>query len=107
MYCVTPKLVGLACAIPLAVIVSGCSEKTTSLPNAAAATGSATTTDPRAEVLGVAPGGPTKETPQTTSTAKSDVNKAQQATAMPMPGQANDHSTLSPKASQKPAAATR
>ena len=101
----TPKLVGLAFVIAAAVIITSCSEKNTTLPNAAAIPGAAATTDPRAEVLGIAPGGPAKETPETTSTAKSDVSKLQQATAMP--GQANDHSTLSPKASQKPAPATR
>ncbi len=101
------KHAGLAFVIAAAVILIGCSERTTALPNAAAAPGSAATTDPRAQVLGVTPGGPAQETPETTSTAKSDVSKSQQATAMPLPGQANDHSTLSPKASQKPAPATR
>ena len=103
----SPKLVGLAFVIAAAVIITSCSEKNTTLPNAAAIPGSAATTDLRAEVLGEAPGGPAKETPETTSTAKSDVSKFRQATAMPMPGQANDHSTLSPKASQKTAPATR
>ena len=57
--------------------------------------------DPRAKVLGVEQHVPAKETPQTTSAAKSDLTKEQQQTAMPLPGQANDHSTLSSKASQK------
>ncbi|MEO8386570.1 MAG: hypothetical protein ABI583_15070 [Betaproteobacteria bacterium] len=103
----TIKCAGIAVAIAAAVATTGCTEKSTALPNAGAVPGSAATTDPRAQVLGVAPGGAAKETPETTSTAKSDVSKAQQATAMPMPGQANDHSTLSPKASQKPVPATR
>ena len=97
----------LAFTIAGAVIVTGCTEKTTGLPNASAVPGSAATTDPRAQVLGVTPGGPAKETSETISTAKSDISKSQQSTAMPLPGQANDHSTLSPKASQKPAPATR
>ena len=58
-------------------------------------------TDPRAKVLGVDQHTPAQETPQTTSTAKSDLTTAQQRNAMPPPGQTNDHSTLSPKASQK------
>ena len=103
----TVKRAGFACAFAVALVVTGCTERTTALPNASAAPGSAATTDPRAQVLGVTPGGPAKETPETTSTAKSDVSKTQQATAMPLPGQANDDSTLSPKASQKPAPATR
>ena len=47
------------------------------------------------------PIGTAKKTPATTSTAKSAISKDQQSSAMPLPGQANDHSTLSPKASQK------
>ena len=101
------KGASLAFAIAAAIIVTSCSEKTTALPNAGAALGSAATTDPRAQVLGVSPGGLAQETPETTSIAKSDVSKSQQATAMPLPGQANDHSTLSSTASQKPAPATR
>lgn len=35
------------------------------------------------------------------SAVKSDITKQQQSTKMPMPGQANDHSTLDPDATQK------
>lgn len=59
--------------------------------------------DPRSQVIGVEASGRARDTPQTTSAAKSDISKTQEASAMPLAGQANDHSTLSPKASQKPA----
>lgn len=85
------------------LVVAGCSDNVVSVPNANAPVGSTVVTDPRAQVLDVPAGGPARETPGTTSVVKSDVSKAQQANAMPLPGQANDHSTLSPKASQKPA----
>lgn len=35
------------------------------------------------------------------SAVKSDITKGQQSREMPMPGQANDHSTLDPDATQK------
>lgn len=35
------------------------------------------------------------------SAVKSDITKQQQSKEMPMPGQANDHSTLDPNATQK------
>jgi PBP1b-binding outer membrane lipoprotein LpoB len=92
-----------AIVIAAAILVAGCSEKMTTLPNAGAAPGTTVEPDSRAQVIGVPPGGPTIETPGTTSTAKSDITKSQQATAMPLPGQVNDHSTLSPKATQKAA----
>jgi hypothetical protein len=52
--------------------------------------------------VGVVPAGPGKEAPATTSAVKSDVSKAQQSSAMPMPGQANDHSTSARTPSMKP-----
>ena len=82
------------------VTLSGCTDKPAS--PAKSKTTTAAENDPRAKVIGVV-GNPevAKETPGTTSTAKSDVSNTQAANAMPLPGQANDHSTLSPKASQK------
>ena len=82
-------------AILFALLAAGCSDKSVS------PTGTAAENDPRAKVLGVTTSALAIETPGTTSTAKSDLTKAQQANAMPLPGQANDHSTLSPKATQK------
>ena len=90
----------------VAVVATGCSDNVVSAPNANAPVGSVAVTDPRAQVLDMPAAGPAQETPGTTSAVKSDVSKAQQANAMPLPGQANDHSTLSPKASQKPAQKT-
>jgi hypothetical protein len=51
--------------------------------------------------VGTLPEGPTKDVAANASTAKSDISKSQQSNDMPMPGQANDHSTLAPNASQK------
>ena len=84
-----------------ALMAVGCSDRVVSAPNANAPIGAAVVPDPRAQVLEVPAGGPAKETPGTTSVVKSDVSKSQQSNAMPLPGQANDHSTLSPKPSQK------
>jgi hypothetical protein len=54
---------------------------------------------PSTAVLGVEPAGPTREATATTSKAKTDMSKEQQSGAMPLPGQANDHSVLLPAAS--------
>lgn len=84
-----------AAAILVVLLVVGCTDKS------ASPTGAAAENDPRAKVIGVTSSTPAIETPGTTSTAKSDISKAQEANAMPLPGQANDHSTSSPKATQK------
>ncbi len=94
------------CATMIAILAVlsavGCTDKGAS-PSANAKSPPATSADvdPRSKVVGVAPAGPTQEAPATTSPVKSSISKAQQSSAMPLPGQANDHSTLSPKASQK------
>ncbi len=85
----------------LAMVSAACTDKPAAPPNASAPIGTAAENDPRAKVLGVEHVGTAKETVGTTSSAKSDVSKAQQDSAMPLPGQVNDHSTLSPKATQK------
>ena len=86
-------------ALLIIVTLSGCTDKPAS--PAKPKTTTAAEDDPRAKVIGVVGTEVAKETPGTTSTAKSDISNAQSANAMPLPGQANDHSTLSPKASQK------
>ena len=91
-----------AIAVTAMFAVLGCTEKVTP-PIKAKAPATSADIDPRSQVIGVEAGSPVKDTPQTTSSAKSDISKTQEATSMPMAGQANDHSTLSPKASQKPA----
>jgi hypothetical protein len=93
----------VALTIAAALSAQGCSDKPRTVPNANAPVGTTVEADPRAKVLGVATGGPAAETAGTTSAAKSDITKAQQGSAMPMPGQANDHSTLDPKPTQKAA----
>lgn len=101
MIIVNIKHCAQAVAILAALAAMGCTDKGTSTFEAKAPPATAAGIDPRSKVIGVEPAGPTRETPATTSTAKSDLSKTQESSAMPMPGQANDHSTLSPKASQK------
>ena len=100
MHHINIQHIALATTIAAALTLLGCSEKPAP-PKANAPASSAALNDPRAKVLGVEHVGTAKETVSTTSAAKSDITKAQQDAAMPLPGQANDHSTLSPKASQK------
>ena len=89
----------------LATLFAGCSDTVTPTPTPTPAVqrpaASASDTSAQTTVVGTVPAGPTKEGPATTSAAKTDLTKAQQSNAMPMPGQANDHSTLAPKATQK------
>lgn len=59
-----------------------------------------------ADQVGAQPAGiPPNESAEPTTTnanpVKSDITKRQQSNEMPMPGQANDHSTLDPSATQK------
>ena len=59
--------------------------------------------DASAVVIGVAPADPTGDPPGTTPVANNatEVSKAAESTAMPLPGQPNDHSNLAPNPSQK------
>ena len=85
-----------------ALMSAGCSDNSNPVKvKANAPPATSADIDPRSKVVGVVPVAPTLEDAATTSAAKSDISKTQQANAMPLPGQANDHSTLSPKASQK------
>jgi hypothetical protein len=58
---------------------------------------------PSAQVIGTAPAPPTGDPPGTTPVAPNtdEVSKAVETTAMPLPGQPNDHSNLAPNPSQK------
>lgn len=85
------------------VLSTGCSEKNTAPVSGSAPLTSGPAAEPATNVLGVKPAAPTQDSSSSTSPAKSDMNQAQQSTAMPMPGQANDHSVLEPRPSQKPA----
>jgi hypothetical protein len=94
--------------VVLAVVVAfgslGCSDKTPPPIKADIPLNSSPAATPSTTVLGVEPAGPTREAAATTSKAKTDVSKEQQSTAMPLPGQANDHSVLLPASSpQRPA----
>jgi hypothetical protein len=98
---VTGKIVAM-CFIALTALVTGCKDSREPAPEAAVALPSGTiSTETPSTVVGTIPAGPTADVAGTTSAAKSDVSKSQQSSAMPLPGQANDHSTLSPAASQK------
>jgi hypothetical protein len=57
--------------------------------------------DPRSKAIGQMPQPPKSEGTATTSTAPSTVSKQEESKSMPLPGQANDHSTLTKDASQK------
>ena len=92
-----------AAAILAALLAAGCTDKSSAPGKAKTSTSTVTENDPRAKVLGVEHVGVAKETPGTTSPVKSEISKAQQENAMPMPGQANYHSTLTTKATQKAA----
>ena len=57
-----------------------------------------------AVVIGTAPAQPTGDPPGTTPVASgttTEVTKSVESSAMPQPGQPNDHSNLAPKPSQK------
>lgn len=101
-----PTLIGQkyisAFAITLAAFAAGCSDSRTPVPKMTESLpASVISTETPSTVVGTPPAGPTAEATGTTSAVKSDVSKTEQSNAMPMPGQANDHSTLSPAASQK------
>jgi hypothetical protein len=87
--------------ILMAVLTAGCQDHavpSSQIPVTPAASASQT---PPPSFVGTLPQGPTKELTVNPSGVKSDISKSQQSNAMPMPGQANDHSTLAPNASQK------
>lgn len=94
-----------AAALLAACTLAACVDKTPPTPVTKSAEATTADTPASSQVLGVVPAGPTPEAPATKSAAKSDVSKSQQSNAMPMPGQANDHSLPipKPKADAKPA----
>ena len=74
-----------------------CSERDKPASTSTANPETAAISPPSQPTIGVEPAGPTREAAATTSGARSDVTKAQESNAMPMPGQVNDHSTPVPK----------
>lgn len=95
-------------AVVAGISMLGCKEKNPNAPKVTAVPTTAAEIDPRSKVIGVEPAPPTGETSATAAApgSRSEISKSQQSSAMPLPGQANDHSTLSPKATQKPKANT-
>jgi hypothetical protein len=86
----------IAIALALAA-VAACGERRASNtpPHQAAAS-------PSAVVIGTVPAPPTGDPPGTTAvSAPSEVSKPVEQTAMPLPGQPNDHSNLAASPSQK------
>ena len=91
----------LAAIFLAATLFAGCSDAVAPPPAVQLPAASASDTSAQKSLVGTVPAGPTSADPATDSATKTDLTKAQQSTAMPLPGQANDHSTTSPKASQK------
>lgn len=82
-------------------IASGCSKQIDPVPVVEQAASSPSNASSQPSLVGTVPAGNSKDTPETTSAAKSDVSKVQQSNDMPLPGQANDHSTMAPDSTLK------
>ena len=83
-------------AVLLVAALAGCERHRDSDP--------LTKADPSAVVIGTAPAEPSGDPPGTTPVANgntTEVSKAAEQSAMPLPGQPNDHSNLAPNPSQK------
>ncbi|MDP2369474.1 hypothetical protein [Rhodoferax sp.] len=92
---------GAVVAMLALAMAVGCSDQRVPEPKLNAPPASAETGIQVDTQVGVTPAGPSREAPATTSAAKSDVSKTDQSNAMPMPGQANDHSTPERPATKK------
>ena len=88
-------------------MVVACTEQSAPQPKLDALPTSTASVVPADTQVGVVPAGPGKETAGTTSAAKSDVSRAEQSSAMPMPGQANHHSMPAPSPAKKAARSIR
>lgn len=91
----------LAALFLAASLLAGCSDKVAPEPAVQLPAASASDTSGQTTLVGTVPAAATSEVPSGASASQSDLTNAQKSSAMPMPGQANDHSTTSPKASQK------
>jgi hypothetical protein len=97
----------IALALLATLAVLGCKDADGQRAQAPPAPAATAQYDTPISVVGTPAAAPTAEAPATTSPVKTDMSRAQQSEAMPLPGQANDHSTLSPQASQKVKAVQR
>lgn len=91
----------LAALFVAATLLAGCSDTVVPTPAVQLPAASASDTSAQTTLVGTVPAGPTREDPANASATPTDLTKAQQSSAMPMPGQANDHSTPASKAGQK------
>ncbi len=91
----------LAAFFVAATLLAGCSDTVAPTPAVQLPAASASDTSAQTTLVGTVPAAPTSETPASASADESDLTKAQESSAMPMAGQANDHSTTAPNASQK------
>jgi hypothetical protein len=85
----------------LALLASSCQDRAAPDAKALASPAATASQVPPPSFVGTLPEAPTTGTSANSSGAKSEVSKSQESNDMPMPGQANDHSTLAPNASQK------
>lgn len=103
----TPLAIAMLAALAWTLLTTGCKDYSYFAPVPVAAplqvpaAASTTTITPLSSPIGMVPAGPTKEAPATTSPVKSEMSKADQSAAMPLPGQANDHSVMLPNWTQK------
>jgi hypothetical protein len=91
----TPRGTALVAAV-VVIALAACNPHPDGVRQAAKA-------DPSAIVIGTAPAPPSGDPPGTTAVdpGTTDVSNAQKQVAMPLPGQANDHSTLAGAPSQR------
>lgn len=84
-----------------ATLLTGCSDKVESTPAVELPAASASDTAGQTTLVGTVPAAPTSESAASAAADESNLTKAQESTGMPLPGQANDHSTTAPNAPQK------
>lgn len=89
--------------VALTFVIAGLAACGDRLSNTTAKTPKADDASPSAVVIGTAPGQPVAEPPGTTpvSSDTTEVTKSVESRVMPLPGQANDHSNLAARPSQK------
>jgi len=91
----------LAAVLLAATLLASCSDKVEPTPAVDLPAASASDTAGQTTLVGTVPAAPTSESAASAAADESDLSKAQESTAMPLPSQANDHSTAAPNASQK------